>query len=344
MKALRSWFAVARSRGAPAGLPAARYDSAVMATLSGVLDRLRPAAPIGELTAADRLDGRLCLVTGANVGLGRAVALALARLGARLVLAGRNADEGVRRAALAAGAAEVRLERLDLADLRGVLAFCARLRGERLDVVVLNAGVVARESRRTVDGLDEMFQVNYLANVALLGRLLADGVIPRASAPPVPRIILVSSEAHRSARLDPERIEPAPYGIRGAVAEYGRGKLLLTSYGLELARRLGPGVAVHSLCPGAVNTRIAREAPAWSQPLLAVAFRLFFRSPEAAAAPVTYLAAARAIEGRTGLYLHTMVEKPASPEASDPALGERLWRASEALLARSLAPAFERGG
>jgi NAD(P)-dependent dehydrogenase (short-subunit alcohol dehydrogenase family) len=323
----------------------ARYDSAVLATLSGVLDRLRPAPVIGALGSEDRLEGRSCLVTGANVGLGRAVAIRLARLGARLILAGRTPAVDTRAAASAEGAGEVRLEELDLAQLRSVLAFCDRLQGERLDVSVLNAGVVARESRRTPDGLDEMFQVNYLANAALLRRLLADGTIPNrsfaagASDPtpgPVPRIILVSSEAHRSSRLDPERLEPARYGIRGAVAEYGRGKLLLTAYGTELARRLGREVAVHALCPGAVNTRIAREAPAWSQPLLALVFRLLFRSPETAALPVVYLAAARAIEGRTALYLHTMVEKPVSPAASDPVAGRRLWEASDRLLARVL--------
>lgn len=313
-----------------------RYDSVARALLSAAADLARPGAAAGRLRPGDRLDGRTWLVTGANVGLGLAVAEQLSARGARVLMAGRTLDQGARqRVAAAGGSAE--LVQLDLARLDSVRAFCEGLaaRGETLDGCVLNAGVVARASRRTGDGLEEMFQVNYLANVLLSRLLLEGGVLPRRTEAPRARLVLVSSEAHRSA-LAPDlatlgRFEP--YGVRGALRHYGAGKLLLTAFGLELARR-EPLLAVHSLCPGAVNTRIAREAPAWSQPLIALVFRLLFRSPEQAAEPAVFLAASRAIEGQSGLYLHLMQRKEPAPWAQSEESGRELWQKSAALLRR----------
>jgi NAD(P)-dependent dehydrogenase (short-subunit alcohol dehydrogenase family) len=249
----------------------------------------------------------------------------------------------------AQGAHQAQLLPLDLSCLSSVARFCSELKSRRIsvDVVVLNAGVVPRQARRTADGFEEGFQVNFLANVALLRQLLADGTIPnrtfaqaKASAAfnSPPRVVLVSSEAHRSVKA----VEWAtlglfyPYGMTKAVAEYGRNKLLLTIYGWELGRRLQRegqiDVAVHALCPGAVNTGIAREAPLWSQPLLKGIFSLLFASAEKAAEPVIYLSCARSMDSKTGLYLHRMVEKSVSPLAGDSAAGAALWETSERLL------------
>jgi NAD(P)-dependent dehydrogenase (short-subunit alcohol dehydrogenase family) len=331
-----------------------RYGSAVTATISGVLDQLRPSRPIGRLEAGDRLDGELCLVTGANAGIGRAVATLLCRRGARVVMAGRTLDDRARDEVVRrSGGGWARLEHLDLGRLASVAAFCDRMRadGQRFAVVVANAGVVPKASRRTVDGLEESFQVNYLANVLLLGRLFADGCLGRAAVQDGndgktcssnktdnsrnSRIVFVSSEAHRSgAPVDWDRLGSfEPYGLKGSVAEYCRVKLLLTTYAVELARRLEPEVSVHALCPGAVRTRIGREAPWWAQPALQLTMRVFFRSPERGAEPAVFLSCASSVEGRTGIYLHGMTEKPVSPAAADPENGRRLWEASHCLLA-----------
>ena len=113
---------------------------------------------------------------------------------------------------------------------------------------------------------------------------------------------------------------------------------MLSTFATELSKRLSqneePDVAVHALCPGAVNTNIAKEAPAWSKPLIKVIFSLFFRNPKKAAEPAMYFACSPSVEGKTGLYLHLMSQKEMDEKALDAQNGEKLWEASEALLAK----------
>lgn len=331
-----------------------RYDGAIAATLGGIVDRARArgSAPL-PLSPEDRLDGRTCLVTGANRGLGLAIAIELARRGGHVLLACRSGIpevmDVVRRGA--GGAGTVEALRLDLGDLGSIERVVDELAedGISLDVTVLNAGIVSREARRTREGLDESFQVNFLSNVLFVRRLLDRGVIPSAragaddrgdpdatdDAPRIPRVVFVSSESHRSApRIDFARLGTfRRWSMREAVAEYGYAKLLLETWAAELARRTDGEVSVHTVCPGAVATDIAREAPSWAKPLLGATMRAFFKPPEEGARPVTYLAASRAIEGETGIYLHVSQRKERSEQASDPATGRRLWDASERILA-----------
>jgi NAD(P)-dependent dehydrogenase (short-subunit alcohol dehydrogenase family) len=361
-----------------------RYDGALVATLGGIVDRIRDRAPALPLTEGDRLDGRTCLVTGANRGLGLAVAIDLVRRGGHVVLACRSGIpevmDVVRRHATAAasgtsagtgtsgigtsgigtsGIGTVEAVGLDLADLASVEKLVDELAedGARIDVTVLNAGIVPREARRTKDGFDESFQVNFLANVLLVRRLIERGVIAEGAVDEddarevafVPRIVAVSSESHRSAaRIDWSRFGSfRAWGMRDAVAEYGHAKLLLETFVVELARRTSNGAmsdgaiedarprdaSVHSVCPGAVRTDIGREAPSWVKPALDATMRAFFQEPDQAALPVVYLAAARGLEGRTGVYLHAQRAKPRSDEACDRASGRRIWEESERLLA-----------
>lgn len=241
--------------------------------------------------------------------------------------------------------------RVDLTDLDSMHALCDTLRGRRviLDTVVLNAGLAARNARPTRHGFETMFAVNYLAKVVLLTRLLGDGTIPNrvfASSPRGqdgrrPRVVLVSSEAHRSARaIDLARLgEFEPFGIRRSLSEYGHSKLLLCTFATELARRLSPGgeveVGVHALCPGPVHSNMAREAPIWAKPILMPLMRLLFRSPARACEPVLFLATAEALEGETGTYLHMLRRKRPREDALDPLVGSALWEATEALLRRA---------
>jgi NAD(P)-dependent dehydrogenase (short-subunit alcohol dehydrogenase family) len=94
----------------------------------------------------------------------------------------------------------------------------------------------------------------------------------------------------------------------------------------------GAGIAVHALCPGPVNTRIAREAPWFAQWLVAAIFALFFKNPATACEPVVYLSCAQSLHDRTGLYLHLMEEKPIQAATADPRNAQRLWEASRSLL------------
>ena len=331
-----------------------RLDNPITATLAGVRDQFRPSQPIGQLTDADRLDGRTALVTGANSGLGKAIAIRLAARGARVLMACRGgipeAGEAVRREAARLSPTtppRVEMRSIDLSDLAHVGRFCDRLAadGERLDIVVLNAAVMPRADRRSAQGFELMFAVNYLANVALLHRLLSDGVLPNTRfcpdcpAPEVtPRLIVVASEAHRSAApIDPARLgEYTPYNAVTGMAHYARTKALLIALANHLAAALSEGgeveVAVHAMCPGAVNSNLAREAPVWVKPLLSPLMALLFRSPFAAAEPAVYLACAPELDKETGLYLHLMSRKEPADQTRDPELGAALWRESLALL------------
>lgn len=301
--------------------------------------------------------------TDAGVRSGGAVGAAVTGRGGAAGAAGSAGAAGAA-GAKTASAGNVWAEPLDLGRLESVVDFVRRLQNQevQLDIAVFNAAVVAAQSRETPDGFDEMLQVNFLGKYLLVRKLLEAGVIPvghgghdarRGDGPPQggsrPRLVFVSSEAHRSGP-DIDRENPVAvdqYGMSGSMRYYGYSKLLLTTFTEELARRLDHGEAspapeeeaaasVLTLCPGAMNTGIAREAPRIFQPLLKGVFNLFFRSPEEAAEPVVYLAVSPDLEGRTGVYLHLTVPKEKDPRARDPETGARLWRQSERLLGRYL--------
>jgi NAD(P)-dependent dehydrogenase (short-subunit alcohol dehydrogenase family) len=187
-----------------------------------------------------------------------------------------------------------------------------------------------------------MFVVNYLSSFALVTRLLDEGLVPRdRQVGDVPRVIFVSSEAHRwSDDLALERLDGPRNGApRRVLAWYGTYKLMLTTFAWELARRLHvegtPRVAVLALCPGAMRTNIARELPAPLRAPLGVVMHLFFQDPFVADEPVLHLACSRALEGRTAVYLHKMAPGAVDARAADAGVGRALWEASHAVLARA---------
>jgi len=325
------------------------HDNPLTAVLSGLLDQ-RDAAPKIDAVPSDvRLDGRTVLVTGANSGLGKATAIRLAKRGAHVIMACRSgfpeAGEDVKRAS---GSDRVEMMQVDLADLESIDRLCDALRERRvtLDVAVFNAGVVPVTARKNKHGLDLMFAVNFLAKFVLLHRLLRDGVIPNAvfggnsRADDPPRIVFVSSETHRSASpIDFDHFgEPVDYGVADGVKYYGSSKLHLTTYFHEVSRRLNPhstdepDVCVHALCPGAVNSNMAREAPTWLKPILKPVMALFFQSPEKASIPVDYLVASEEMGAKTGCYMHMMRLKESSEASMDPQNGRLLWDKTERLL------------
>jgi NAD(P)-dependent dehydrogenase (short-subunit alcohol dehydrogenase family) len=120
------------------------------------------------------------------------------------------------------------------------------------------------------------------------------------------------------------------------VEYYGYYKLLLTTFSRELTRRLQSNgqrpVSVFALCPGPVNSAIAREAPALFQPLMKLIFALFFKSPRKAAEPVAYLAISKEQEGKDYDYLFKMSRKAIDEKAEDEKNGRKLWELSEELV------------
>lgn len=313
------------------------YRNPVAATFHGILDLFKKHEPIGELDPALRMDDKTCLVTGANSGMGRAIAAQLARRGATVIMACRSGIPEVGEALQReTGSQNIRMIKLDLADLDAVAACCAQLReeGVRLDRLILNAGLVPLEPTRTRQGFEMMFGVHFIGNMALVQGLLADGTLPRGQDDPA-RIVFVSSETHRSGRpLDFDSFgEFHAYSATGSIAQYGHSKLAMTAYAMELAERERGQLAVHAVCPGPINSGIARDAPGAFKPLLGVVMKLLFASPDKAAEPVMYLTCAPEIADETGIYLHLMSRKDPAPAACDPATRSELWRRGEAFLA-----------
>ena len=317
-----------------------QYRNPVKAIITGITDLFRKREKVGELMSSDRLDGKKVLNTGASSGLGYAVARQLAERGATVIMACRSGlpekGEEIRRAT---GSRNVSMLYVDLSDTDSIHDLVRQIREQygTLDIVICNAAVVPRKSRRTRQGVEEMFMVNYLAKFLFINLLLKEKLI-RLKGDPLPRIIFVSSESHRNPRVfDWEGFGTyQPFAMNRTVELYGYYKLLLTTFACELSRRLNPDgdvqCSVFALCPGPINSNIAREAPAAIRPLLRIIFSIFFRSPQKAAEPVVYLAASPALEGKTREYLFLMSRREMDPKAGDAANGKRLWDLSENLI------------
>jgi NAD(P)-dependent dehydrogenase (short-subunit alcohol dehydrogenase family) len=316
-----------------------RHDTALHATLAGLRDRLRPTAKL-TLQPDERLDGQTVLITGANRGLGLAIAEQLGRRGARLLLACRSGGpEAAGTLARETGNSDIHALPLDLAEHASVSALVETLasRGERLDRVVLNAAIVPLSSRHSSAGFDLMFHVNYLSAVDLCEQLIARELIGASKGSDrAARIVVVSSEAHRWAEAAPlDRFsEIEPYKTSAVMTHYGRNKLYLTAYAWELGRVLDPHrIGVFILEPGAVATDIAREAPKWMKVLLDPTMRLLFQAPRVAAEPVAWLCCARTLDATTQRYIHMHTTKQPSAWAIDREHGETLRARSIELIA-----------
>lgn len=273
----------------------------------------------GEMT------GKVYLVTGANAGIGRATALGLAQLGAKVVMVARNRERG--EAAQVDIQKESDNEQVDLlladlsvqADIRQ-LAKDFKERYTRLDVLINNAGIIPPARSVTVDGLETQFAVNHLAYF-LLTNLLLD--VLKASAPA--RVVNVSSGVHHSATIDFDDLQSTrSYSARGA---YNRTKLMNVLFTYELASRLeGTGVTANCLHPGAVATNmladyrgIPRGEPAGGVSLA-----------EGARTSI-YLATSAEVEGVGGKYFDNMRAVRSSELSYDSELAKRLWQVSAEL-------------
>lgn len=317
-----------------------KYKSPVAATLTGISDLFRRTEDQVSLDGLPSLDGKKVLVTGASSGLGLATSIELARRGAQVLMAVRSGIPGkgelVKRKS---GSDKVNMIPLDLANISSLPAFVIDLKKRfgMPDVIICNAAMVAKQGRPVKEGLDEMFVVNYFAKFLLVNELIKADLLSPTDAQN-PRIIFVASESHRNPdQFDWDRFGVyEPYGIKESVAMYGYYKLLLLTMANELSRKLNPdpkvACSVFGLCPGPVNSNIAREAPLIFQPLLKLVFGIFFRSPKKACRPVIYLAASKDMEDLTGQYMFLMQHKNMDEKAVDPENGRRLWELSEKLL------------
>ena len=292
------------------------------------------------------LSGKLAVVTGATGGLGYETALALAGAGAEVVLTGRNDAKGAR--ALESiceqhPGALISYEPLDLASLASVSDFATRFAAlhPSLDLLINNAGVMSLPSRQlTADGFEMQFGTNYLGHYALTAHLLP--MLRQGSAP---RVINLSSLAHRMGRIDFDDLQSAKsYSPQKA---YNQSKLAMLMFALELQRRseaAGWGLTSLAAHPGYARTDLMTNGPGDKGWLALVARLLRPMSHSAAAGALPTLFAATSPDARAAGYygprgFQELNGPPAParimPQASDAAAAAKLWDVSAALTGAS---------
>ncbi len=282
------------------------------------------------------MQGKTVLITGANSGIGKETAVALARAGATVVFTSRDPEKGEQAAAdiRQRSGADVTLMPLDLASFPSIRALAADFlqRDHSLHVLINNAGLVLNERTETEEGFETTFGVNHLSHF-LLTQLLLDRI--KASAPA--RIVNVASDAHRFARSGLDFDDLQLTNGYGGWQAYARSKLANIYFTRELARRLeGSDVTVNAVHPGVVATGFARDGDtkglfSWLMTLT----RPFYRSPEKGARTSIFVASSAELDGVTGKYFANSKEARPTSIAQDDEAARRLWTASEELIAQA---------
>lgn len=275
------------------------------------------------------MQGKICMVTGANAGIGKATALGLAKMGATVVMVCRDrtrGEEAQRAIKLHSGNEAVDLLLADLSSQQAIRQLAQEFQQHysQLHVLMNNVGSIFPERSISVDGIEMTFAVNHLASFLLTNLLL---VTLKASAPA--RIVNVASNSQaRSINLDNLQSEKKFRPMQA----YGQAKLATVLFTYALARQLaGTGITVNCLHPGAVATNnIDRGIPPAARPLTGIIKR-FLITPEQGAQTSLYLATSPEVEGITGKYFVQCKEKPSVPISYDTSLQEQVWDVSAEL-------------
>ena len=274
------------------------------------------------------MKGKICMITGANSGIGKATALGLAKMGATIVMVRRNKDRGEK--ALEDIKKEVENGTVDLiiADLSTQKAIHQLVkefkeRYQFLHVLINNAGVNLSRCVLTEDGIETTFAVNYLAQY-LLSNLLLD--VLKASSPA--RIVNVASSV-LAKNIDFENLNGEKHYRQ--LNAYGQSKLAVILLTYELSRRIeGTGVTVNCLHPGYVKTNMIknfRKFVKYFYPLIG----LFMKKPKKGAKTSIYLASSSEVEGVSGKYFKKRKEVESMKAVYDEEIAKRLWDVSIAL-------------
>jgi NAD(P)-dependent dehydrogenase (short-subunit alcohol dehydrogenase family) len=279
---------------------------------------------VNQTNASDRMRGKVVMLTGANAGMGKEIALALAGMGAALVMVSRDRARGeAARAGVEqkTGNHEVELLIGDLSSQQSIRKLVQEFeaRHDRLHVLVNNAGMSQSNRTETVDGLETIFATNHLGPFLLTNLLLP---VLTASAPA--RIVTVSSGAQAMGRIDFDDLQSAQ-GFN-EIRAYNASKLANIVFTYELARRLaGTGVTANAVEPGFVKTNLKVPFP--------FSIFSFMRGPAAAGArPSVFLASSAEVEGVSGRFFNSKGMPIKSTKSSyDEGIARRLWQVSAEL-------------
>jgi len=271
-------------------------------------------------------DKKVCLITGATSGIGKATLLSLARQGMSIVMVSRNKEKG--ESVRAAITDKTRNENIhlavsDLSSQQDILKLASEIKSKhsRLDILVNNAGGIFGKRVLTVDGLELTFALNHLAYFLLTNLLLE---ILKAA--PAGRVVNVSSQAHRYGSLEFD--DPGFEKGYNAMKSYAQSKLANLLFTYELSRRLaGTGITANALHPGVVRTGFGKELSGIAG-LVFKRLDFLMRSPGKGAETVIWLASAAEVEGVSGKYFLDKKEIRSSKISYDESDAHRLWEVS----------------
>jgi NAD(P)-dependent dehydrogenase (short-subunit alcohol dehydrogenase family) len=283
-----------------------------------------------QKTTDARMDGRVCIITGATSGVGYHAAKHLAQGGAHLVLVCRSIEKAaqVQAELKREYGTEVDILQADFSHLDDIRKVAQILLGNypRIDTLINNAGVHNTRRTLTESGLETVFCVNHLASF-LLTQLLVARLIESAPA----RIIQVNSQGHRFGGLDLNDLNWEKRRYRG-LQGYGASKVaqLLTVW--ELADKLrGSGVTVNAIHPGEVRTNIGMNNGLLYQWYQRYLLWPILKDPSISGSAIYYLAAAPEMACVSGRFFNLTIDEKPAPHALDRSLGKRTWKISETL-------------
>jgi NAD(P)-dependent dehydrogenase (short-subunit alcohol dehydrogenase family) len=280
------------------------------------------------------IEGKTCLITGSTSGIGKEIAIGLAKMKANVILVGRNkakcqetVEEIWRNVSISNNKNRVSYLLADLSSQASIHQLANKFLDsyESLDILVNNAGVFLSKRFTTVDGIEYTIAVNHLATF-LLTNLLFERI--KASRPS--RIITTSSVAHIGAYINFDNLQ-FERGRYNGVKAYRQSKLANILFTKELARRSrGSGVTTNCFHPGGVRTNLVQSSP-WYYRLIWAIINPFLASPRKGADTAIYLASSSEVAEISGKYF--VNRKPVRPSelADDHATAARLWNISEEL-------------
>lgn len=276
------------------------------------------------------MNDRRILITGATNGIGKTAALDLAKMGAEVIIVGRN-EKKTRRVLdelkMASGSDRLDMLIADLSSIEQIRRAADEFRGryERLDVLLNNAGAIFPKYQESADGLEMTFALNHISYF-LLTHLLLDNLKQTAQRQGEARIINVSSSAHRGAQFN----GPDEASAYSSTRSYGKSKLANVLFTYDLARRLeGTGVTVNAVHPGLVATGFGSEFKGFLGWLLRIIQRTIARSPEKGAETLVYLASSPEVRGIDAKYWKDKKQVESSKASFDAEQQRRLWELSE---------------
>ncbi|MEI6752448.1 MAG: SDR family NAD(P)-dependent oxidoreductase [Paludibacter sp.] len=303
------------------------------------LDFIR-AGRLPQKVSTERMDGKICVITGTTSGVGYQAAIRLAKAGAKVVMIVRNKAKAEKVCAEIRASSKIEPDYYvaDFSNLTEVRKAAEAILANypHIDVLVNNAGVHMTTRRLTVDGYETAFAVNHLASFLITGLLLKRMV---ESAPS--RIIQVNSEGHRfnGLKIDDLNWEKRKYGGYGG---YGASKTAQLMTVWELNDLLqGKGVTINAMHPGAVKSNIGTNNGKLYNWFSRFLIQPTLKNPEISGDAIYYLASSPEMDGVSGKFFNLTNEEIPAPHAQNRELGKQIFEISKKMVKLDKEKAYE---